>query len=83
MLRHRKKEKQCEHDIEQPQHDINQDNKMFSYRVLEESNNDKKLMEQIDTNLIHKYNTTDFNSLVISCGGVNIIKIIGMLQKFQ
>ena len=85
MLRQRKKEKQCEHDIEQHQYDISQINKMSTYneRELEDSNNDEKLMEKIDTNFLHKYNTTNFNSLVISCGGVNIIKIIGMLQKFQ
>jgi predicted acylesterase/phospholipase RssA len=79
MLRQRKKENKCEQNREP----IQPDTKEVSNIITEEQTNDKKPDEKLDPGFIQRYNTTQFDSLVISCGGVNIIKIIGMLQKFH
>jgi len=49
--------------------------------IVEEEKQVKK-EELFNEVLYQKYNKNSFDSLVISCAGVNIIKILGMLQKF-
>jgi predicted acylesterase/phospholipase RssA len=75
MLRQRKKENQqdTKHDT------IIEIEKKDQSALLDISNQSICLY---DENLSRKYYTVNFNSLVISCGGVNINKIIGITQKF-
>lgn len=69
MLRQRKKEK------------TNDD-------ILEEENKTQNIIKPLQINNIYneklskKYSESKFDSLVISCGGVNINKIVGIAQKF-
>jgi predicted patatin/cPLA2 family phospholipase len=70
---------------------IEQVEKCEKYEKCDEKTNDKLIANDEKTNeqnniyddeLFQKYNKLSFDTLIISCAGVNIIKILGMLQKF-
>jgi predicted acylesterase/phospholipase RssA len=75
MLRQRKKVNSIE-EIKKCEN--NNENKHEN----KESKIESKENELFNEEMFQKYSKLLFDSLIISCAGVNIIKILGMLQKF-
>jgi len=76
MLRQRKKVNSVQ-EVEKCENNNDKNDKL---EIKE--NKESKEKELYNHEIFQKYSQLTFDSLIVSCAGVNIIKILGMLQKF-